>query len=204
MKIPFSLLSDKPREQVLIVPAHPKDPSFGVGRVKVRELSSLAFDNLWSELVIAERLCIEASRKVTQNRLDLEAQVELNQAKQDFRGAQDCIIDACVVGHHSASFCAEVPKVGPEDPDYQGVITVLCGAGYSEEEAQEACKYGIAEKKFSGGKDAARFYRLCQPDEIFLSTLLLFIYRFQRGELLSASEIWKSNGVKQEDIPANF
>lgn len=204
MKIPFSLLSGKSREETLLIPADPKDPSKGIGKVRAREIPPIELDDLWSRLIVAERRRSEAKQAAEKDRLNLELLKEFTLRKTEERAIQEEVIGACVVGHDSSSFRCEVPKVEPSDPTYQGILTILAGVGYSEQESIEACKTGTAEKRFLGISDACHFYRLCQPDGIFLDLLLFYILRFQRGEIADPVKIWKSNGVSEKDIPETF
>ncbi len=187
MQISFSLLSASPRQDWLEVPARLASRAYGVGRVQVRELSALDFDALWSALVISERLRVETRQAADAARTDAALQSAHDQAKQREREAQDAIVAACVVGHDESTFRCDLPR-GATHADVSALLSLV---GYGSADIQEALSRGIAEKRFTSGAEVAHFYRRCQPDGVFLTTLLLMIYRFQQGELLSAEHFWK-------------
>ena len=203
IEITLDLLAPGFRTAWLSVPVHPSLPEMGWARVQVKETSKRIWDELWAELQRAERVRGEAVKEKRSPQVIAEA-------RGAERAAGTAILKACVVGHDSTDFIVKVPSTEPEHPSYAPLLSALLKAGLHEEAAVAALHNGTAETPFCVDDKGViteatlELYDRVGADRQFVVSLLAGVYRFHCGEVLTAADHWRGNGVKEERIPPPF
>lgn len=188
MKISLNLLSTALRKEWMEVPAHPLLRSRGVGRVKVQEIAGDVFDELWDDVILTEREVLKLEEQTSRSK------EELRRARQAKKAARAAMVEACVIDHDAESFASEVPKVKPTSPQGKALIERLTQLGFTTSEATTALEVGEARKPFSKA-ECAHFYERCQPDGLFMESLLVFIKRFQECDDFTPERYWNIKGA---------
>jgi hypothetical protein len=169
----------------------------------------MVFDSLWTELLAAERSSKDLAKEGGQAFL---------QAREKERECAARFVRASVIDHDAASFEAQVPIFAPGTAGYAHVLSILEQIGYGHEEVVLAAASGVAHRQFvaeefifspslkwsGASQDTIRFYERCQPDRAFLTRLIVSIFRFQAGEILTPAHFWRAGGVKEESLPLPF
>jgi len=202
LKISLDLLAPGLRSFWLSVPRHAKDPSQGWARVKVAELSKKKWDLLWGAVLEAQSSLQEAATKGA-------SVAELVTLREAARETGLAVLRACVIDHNASDFTAECPVMEPTDPDYALTLAALVESGFSSERAQEGLATGLLPIPFgktNGGlaEETLQLYERLAPDRAFVLNLTTMIARAQAGDVLTAGDIWRSEGVSEDKIPAPF
>ena len=119
------------------------------------------------------------------------------------------MLRACLVDHDANDFTAECPVMAPEDPDYALTLAALVEAGFSSAAAQQGLVTGLLPIPFTKkegviSEETLQLYERLAPDRAFVLNLTTMVGRAQAGDILNAGDIWRSEGVSEDKIPAPF
>ena len=202
LRLTLDLLAPGLRTAWLSIPVSATDPDKGWARIKVQEVQKKQWDQLWQTLAQAERARAAA---IT----DQRPPAIIAEARETERAAGVAILRACVVGHEATDFEAELPLLDQSAPEYPTILAALLAAGFSVEDATQGLALGLIATPFRSEKgviaDATiELYERVTPDRVFVINLLASIYRFHCGQVLTAGDYWRAEGVQEERIPAPF